>query len=563
MQVIRRTSYWSQLPSGIHDLLTRNITRGLCWPSWRPSAANVQLSHAGLCATQQRALTIKQLDYRRDDRERVVILGSGWAGYTIARQLNPKKYQAVVVSPRSYFVFTPLLASTSVGTLEHRLALEPVRSKRSNVDYFQGWADGVDFKNKTVTIEEAVADPKQGLAPTGDRHEGETKIERERERVEEAKKGKLFDLSYDKLIITVGCYSQTFGTPGVKEHSFFLKDIGDARKIRNRLLTCFEAAALPTTSDEMRKHLLNFAVVGGGPTGIEFSAELHDIIKEDLAKIYPELIPFHEITVYDVADKVLPMFDEKLARYAVQTFSREGISIKTKHHVQELRTGLPGESVAKEDIKDEHACYTLKIKEEGEIGAGMVVWSTGLMMNPFVARALRQVPELPKTGIECLTSGAGEIKSVQWAVKKDLKTGSVVTDDRLRVKLEAEGEGKSKPQAILKDVYALGDCAILEGTSYPATAQVASQKAEWLAKRLNRGDLDQSRFTWKNLGVMAYIGNWNALFQGGNGGNISGRAAWVLWRGAYLTKSVSLRNKILIPVYWFINWAFGRDISRF
>lgn len=153
----------------------------------------------------------------------------------------------------------------------------------------------------------------------------------------------------------------------------FLKDVGDARNIRNRILACFETAALPTTTDEQRRMLLNFAIVGGGPTGIEFSAELHDIIAEDLARIYPELVQFSKITVYDVANKVLPMFDEKLAQYAMSTFAREGIEIKTNHHVEELRPGAPGENPSSKN--DDHLVYTLKVKEGGEIGVGMVVWS--------------------------------------------------------------------------------------------------------------------------------------------------------------------------------------------
>lgn len=327
----------------------------------------------------------------------------------------------------------------------------------------------------------------------------------------------------------------------------FLKDVGDARKIRNRLLACFEAAALPTTSDEMRRTLLNFAIVGGGPTGIEFSAELHDIITEDLSKLYPELIPFYKITVYDVADKVLPMFDEKLAKYAMDAFNREGISIKTNHHVQELRPGSPTTSANAEE--DDHGSFTLKVKEEGDIGVGMVVWSTGLMQNPFVAK-LGKVPSIPKSDIKLLSEKGGT-ESLQWSIKKDAKSGSIITDDRLRVKLIASGEeSKGGPESVMKDVYALGDCAILEGTAYPATAQVASQKAEWLAKRLNRNDFERGPFSWKNFGVMAYIGNWKALLQSGGGGNISGWTAWIIWRGAYLTKSVSLRNKILIPIYW-------------
>jgi NADH dehydrogenase FAD-containing subunit len=152
----------------------------------------------------------------------------------------------------------------------------------------------------------------------------------------------------------------------------FLKDVGDARKIRNRLLACFESAALPTTTDEQRRQLLSFAIVGGGPTGIEFSAELHDIITEDLSRVYPELIPFHKITVYDVAAKVLPMFDEKLGKYAMDTFRREGIDVKTSHHVEGLRPGAPGQEVAE---TQDHGVLTLKIKEEGELGVGMVVWS--------------------------------------------------------------------------------------------------------------------------------------------------------------------------------------------
>lgn len=280
----------------------------------------------------------------------------------------------MVVSPRSYFAFTPLLASTAVGTLEFRTALEPVRSKRTSVDFFQGWADDVDFKQKTVTIEEAVDDPLQGMAPTADRHAGESKEQRAIARKADVEKGKQFALSYDKLVVTVGCYSQTFGTPGVKEHAFFLKDVGDARKIRNRLLACFEGAALPTTSEAMRRQLLNFAIVGGGPTGIEFSAELHDLINEDMAKIYPELVKYHKITVYDVAEKVLPMFDEKLAKYASQKFARRGIDIKTSHHVEELRLGAPVERTYSDDAKD-YRLFTLKVKEDGEIGVGMCVWS--------------------------------------------------------------------------------------------------------------------------------------------------------------------------------------------
>ncbi|KAI4908553.1 hypothetical protein J4E85_011680 [Alternaria conjuncta] len=532
----------SLLPGGVRELVSSPMTRSRTALLCRTGA--LISAKYGKSLEQKRMITIEQLDKRRDNRERVVILGSGWAGFTVARSLDSSKFQTLVVSPRSYFAFTPLLASTAVGTLEFRTALEPVRSRRTKVDFFQGWADDVDFKNRTITIEEAVDDPKQGVALTTDRHAGETAEEREAERKKEAKVGKLFDVEYDKLIVTVGCYSQTFGTPGVKEHAFFLKDVGDARRIRNRILACFEGAALPTTSIEMKKQLLNFAVVGGGPTGIEFSAELHDLINEDMKKLYPELVQYHKITVYDVAEKVLPMFDQKLAGYAMQKFKRKGIDIKTSHHVEELRPGAPAERSFSDDVDDYHL-YTLKVKEEGEIGVGMCVWSTGLMQNPFVDHALSSVREAP-TDLYLPSSSSSSSppspqsttpgKDVKWTVKKDSKSGSIITDDHLRVKLipststSENPSDKTTQEAVHPSVFALGDCGIIESTTYPATAQVASQKAFWLAKRLNDGSLStppspsSKGFTYRDLGTLAYIGNWNALFQGGGkwGGRLQG-----------------------------------------
>jgi len=426
--------------------------------------------------------------------------------------------------------------------------LEPIRKRKSQSQFFQGWADGIDFTGKTLQIEEAVDDPRQASALTADQNEGKESEVRQKEKQIEQRKGKMFEMSWDKICITVGCYSQTFGTPGVKENAYFLKDVGDARRIRNRLLACFETASLPTTSVEMKKALLHFAVVGGGPTGIEWSAELHDLVTEDMARIYPDLIQYTKITVYDVADKVLSMFDEKLTEYATKTFQRERIEILTSHHVEELRKGAPESMKQDESVHDERSCYTLKLKEEGEVAVGMCVWSTGLMMNPFVQKSLAESVKLPVDS-STMIEGSKEGHE-RWTIEKHPKNGGVMTDDRLRTILIPEGAGDQvKDKAVLKDVFALGDCAVMENAMYPATAQVANQKAVWLAKRLNKQDLDKNAFSYKDLGVMAYIGNWNAILQS-SGGNVSGRVAWFIWRGAYLAKSVSWRNRILIATYW-------------
>lgn len=153
---------------------------------------------------------------------------SRWAGFNLSRKLDKKKYQPVVISPRPYFAFTPLLASTAVGTLEFRTAIESVRARVADTEYYQGWADDVSFADKRITVE-VNAMMTQSTAPTQTADEA---------LAPGSKKGKRFQLDYDKLVVAVGCYSQTFGTPGVRENAFFLKDVGDARKIRKRILDC-------------------------------------------------------------------------------------------------------------------------------------------------------------------------------------------------------------------------------------------------------------------------------------------------------------------------------------
>jgi NADH dehydrogenase len=436
--------------------------------------------------------------------------------------------------------------------------------RRLSLDaFYQGWADEIDLARKQIRVEANTADEfSSQMFPAVD--QGSMDVLEQR-----PGKGAMFDVQFDKLVIAVGCYSQTFGIEGVKYHANFLRDVGDARTIRQRVLQCFEKAAIPVTNNAQKEKLLHFAIVGGGPTGIEFAAELHDLVHDDLSKVYPDLMSFVKITVYDVAPTVLPMFDKQLSNYALERFAREGINVKTEHHIQSIRRD--------DDI---HGGFRLKIKEipNKEIGVGVVVWSTGLMQNPFVQHLTDQ--EFPSSAV----SSVSVDQQAPFKLQKDPKTGALITDEHLRVRTApvssstspSESDSSSgpaspqssqlpSPSSHLPCVFAIGDCAVFENRPLPATAQVASQKAIWLANHLNRGDWMQESFEFKNLGTMAYIGDWKAIMQGGgsDGKEIKGWLAWVIWRVAYLNMSVSWRNKCLIPVYWVLNWLFGRDITRF
>ncbi|KAL2124294.1 hypothetical protein VTJ04DRAFT_659 [Mycothermus thermophilus] len=490
-------------------------------------------------------------------KPRVVILGSGWAGYGFARTLDPAKYERIVISPRSYFVFTPLLASTSVGTLEFRTILEPVRRLPGKIGFYQGWADDIDFDRKVVRVETNATEEaaSKTVVPGPD---------------EKPKpKGDLIDIPYDKLVIACGAYSQTFGIPGVREHAHFLRDIGDARRIRLRVLSLFEQCAYPRGAGHLtnadKAQLLHFAVVGGGPTGIEFAAELHDLIRDDLAPMYPDLMPLVRITVYDVAPKVLPMFDQALAKYAMDTFARHGIEVKTEHHLERIR-------LADGPLGLKHGAVKIKIREYGdnEVGAGLVVWSTGLMANPLVAKLAARSHGARPLGPNPLT---GAPTPPARRLVRDPRTGGLVTDPFLRARTTTDLESADpKPDGMLDDVFVIGDCAVIESDrALPKTAQVASQQATYLAKRLNKsisngGEVvtaeDDKPFKFRNWGTLTYLGSWKAIHQS-KADELRGWLAWVLWRGAYLTKSMSWRNKMLVPIYWMTSWLFGRGISRF
>lgn len=113
-----------------------------------------------------------------------------------------------------------------------------------------------------------------------------------------------FYLPYDKLVIGVGAISNPHGVIGL-EHCHFLKSIGDAHQIRNQGIRNLEMACLPTTSDQERRRLLSFVISGGGPTGVEFAAELYDMLNEDMCRHYPVFFvtrypftSFSRVTIY-------------------------------------------------------------------------------------------------------------------------------------------------------------------------------------------------------------------------------------------------------------------------
>ena len=407
-------------------------------------------------------------------RPNLTILGSGFGAFSLLKAVDARTYDVVLISPRNHFLFTPLLPSTTVGTVEFRSIIEPIRTAKKGVRYYQASCNSIDVTEKTL-----------GCASALD--------------------GSAFPITYDKLVIAVGAVVNTYGIPGVEEHEHFLKEAADARLIRQKIIDCLEEATIPGLSEEERRRLLHFIVVGGGPTGVEFAAEMHDFLVEDLRRAYPGLMDEFRITLLEAADHILSTFDAALSSYTLEHFRRQRIDVRT------------GSGVVRVDRESVH------LKDGTSLPYGLLVWSTGNGGAPFV----RSLP-----------------------LKKD-HNDRIIIDEYLRVP-GCDG------------VYALGDCATLEERNVPATAQLAQQEGRYLARSLNALAKNKpvSPFRERNLGMLAYVGSNRALADL-TSVRAHGFATWLFWRSAYFTKLVSLKNKVLVLFDWFKALLFGRDISRF
>jgi len=131
----------------------------------------------------------------QQQRKKLIILGTGWAGYSLLKHVDKKLFDAVVVSPRNHFLFTPLLASTTVGTLEFRSIIEPIRNYgfRNEHNFHLSRAVSLDMQRRCITCQSELDPAKQ------------------------------YKLNYDRLVIAVGALSNTFDIPGVEKYAFFLK----------------------------------------------------------------------------------------------------------------------------------------------------------------------------------------------------------------------------------------------------------------------------------------------------------------------------------------------------
>src|SRR4028119_2444433 len=186
------------------------------------------------------------MEERTADRPRLLVLGGGYAGVSSRYNLKRRDWDVTLLTPRNYFLFTPLLPSAVAGTVEFRSILEPARRRLRDVRVIEGTAASVDWQSRQILCTAAIG-------------------------------GEKFSLPYDQLIIAVGATVADFGIPGVAEHSIKLYTVEDARLIRRGILDQPALAALQRLTAARTRSRVTFVIIGGGPTGVEAAAEIHDL----------------------------------------------------------------------------------------------------------------------------------------------------------------------------------------------------------------------------------------------------------------------------------------------
>lgn len=407
-----------------------------------------------------------------------------------------------------------------------------IRHKKRAVKYYEAEATKIDVDRRVVKIND-FSDVKGNVSET--------------------------EVPFDYLVVGVGAENATFGIPGVRENACFLKEIGDAQQIRKKVMDCIETATFKDQTEEEKDRLLHMVVVGGGPTGIEFAAELQDFFEEDLRKWVPDITDRFKVTLVEALPNVLPMFSKALIDYTEKTFKDENISVRTKTMVKKVTD----KSIEVEATQPDGS----KVKES--INYGLLVWATGNAVRGVVRDLMSQVP-----------------------AQKNSRRGLAVNDY-----LVVDGTD---------GIWALGDCS---ATKYAPTAQVASQQGNFLARLFNsmaktqaveeelrsldarlQASTDEaektlltaeinakgrslskvkqlSPFQYSHQGSLAYIGadravadlNW---FGGAISSATGGELTYLFWRSAYVSMVFSLRNRILVLTDWLKTKAFGRDVSR-
>lgn len=434
---------------------------------------------------------------------RILILGGGFGGITVALELekqlkdNPNRndISVLVIDRDNSTLFTPLLWPVANGTAGPNSVVVPIRAFQRDRSFhvLQAHIERIDLENRIVYADTAEPRP------------------------------------YDVLVIALGSVTQVPDLPGLPERAMLFASPADALQLRNTLIDAVELAHR-TADPAERKAALTFVVGGGGDTGVEVAATIHDYLDSGLLREYPWLAkePFR-VVVVGRADRLVPAHSPKTSEAVRRSLEAKGIEVRTSTSIVSVTD-------------------TVVTTSNGDIPARTIFWAAGISAPALV----RDLP-------------------VEHA-----RNGSIIVDDRMRV--------PSHPE-----VYVVGDSSWGynpdTGDPLPPTAQAAEGQGRYVARHIAAGlsGADFAPYMFSTRGSLTLLGRFAGVAQlgpvtlvprppfllfGPHKGlvlgplTISGFLAWLMWHGYYLSHIPSWRNRIHLLTDWSLAALTGRETSQ-
>jgi NADH dehydrogenase len=396
-------------------------------------------------------------------RPKVVIVGAGFGGLQCAKGLIGKGVDVLVIDDRNYHLFTPLLyqvASCLLAPAEIATPLRTLLRHAPNVRYRQGRVLDVDTAAKSLRLADDDV------------------------------------VAYDALVLATGSTTNYYGKSDVEAQALGLKDLGEALRLRNHVLTCLERAVIEPEGDDRRRHL-TFCVVGGGPTGVEYAGALAELVRLVLPREYPELDHRDvRIVLVEGTERVLPAFPPRLSAYARKALERLGVEVRCNS------------LVATADDR------SVTLADGTHIPTYSMVWAAGV----------RPTGPLDEPSPS--------------------RSGRIAVDDHLRV---ADADG----------VYAIGDVAAghdRKDQTLPMLATPAMQEGRYVAREIAEGP-GARPFRYRNRGILATVGRSAAVGKVGPL-QFTGFIGWVVWLTVHLYYLIGFGNRVRVLARW--SWYYLR-----
>jgi NADH:ubiquinone reductase (H+-translocating) len=392
-------------------------------------------------------------------RPKVVIVGAGFGGLQAAKALSRVAVDVTVIDRQNHHCFQPLLYQVATAALSPADVAWPIRHILRNQE------------NATVLMAEVRS------IDTGERVVHTDSI----------------SVPYDYLVLATGATHSYFGHDEWAEVAPGLKRIEDATRIRRRILIAFEHAELATDEAE-RRRLLTFAIVGGGPTGVEMAGAISEVARQSLAKDFRHIDPTAaRIVLIEAGPRIMPTLPENLSDYVRRTLGNKGVEVMTSSRVT--------------------ACDARGVElEHGRLDAGTVIWAAGVVASP----------------------------AARWLNAEHDRAGRVLVNPDLTVPGYA-------------NVFVIGDTAdVVDQPGIPGTAPPAKQMGAYVGRLIAArvaGRTPPPPFRYRHLGDLATVGRHAAVVKLGRL-ELTGFLGWLFWSLVHIYFLIGVRDRFIVAFTW-------------